>query len=1102
MLTSIQSALCCWTAQQTPPASPAWPCSSGHSAATCTCSVIDNSYSSEKAQDVESSQEKTVLGRDSVNSADSDININTNTNTNDPVLQPPSPVVLPNSHSPSSSPSHQQQHQPRRPSSNGSISSITSSRSNPVRGFLSNPSSSYNNDDQQQTHQIQSSASTSSKTFSLQKYYYPRNSMTPIASPDSSSPTKSTSFSKMNTTSSGPLSPLAFEGPRSLGLKSPPASITSLPSPTPQGTSTPQPPLLSLTIPPEVEPSPPAPTETTEISLVSLSTVNPFYSPVSPAPLLTPSPSLILPSKPAETSPKSSPTLTTNVALPLSSSSLPSFSLSPPSSPPPSVSTSSSPSTSPSNSPVETSSKSLISSPPQSDATPYPASGISPAKLAALIERGQPNKQGVSAGPRPLVLDLRPNPDFDPISIVHSININLPTLLMRRYRRGGAMSSFALESFITMPSDKDLYHVILDGWRLDQDHNGNEATHDVVVLDQDMKDGQEEYGRSASQAWTLVSVLERGGGNCGGPIRLWYLEGGFEAFQTWDVSEKFLVRPGSTFEISVTHDGQNQQQEQGAMGEDDGSQPRMMPLSLPSNASSSTVTDAKTAQAIDHAVSLTNASLAGAPRQRGPAVRRESLFSLNTKSLQRPTNLARSQSVGVSALNLKPLSVAPPPLPTLPSGLMPLQEGSGMNNNANGLSRKGSWLTVPSGNSAPGPTLSPAMSMSSSTMEMMQQSASPDHSSTWSAGGSIHGDSAGASLQRMGSKRSFSSTSTLLSMGASGATLGIQEEDEEAGADDDKNDAHASPTSNGGLRRHHSSSSMQLSASTDSTCLDANGSNNSDQSPPVHSANMFADGIDSFNNNSSSLHSNNNMLAMMSQQQQQGYGYNDEMAEEGGDDGEQEISCILPNFLYLGPEIATEEQVLELERLGIKRVLNMARECEDLLVMNRPGMEYHKIGVLDHIEADVSAGLLQAVDIISASNDAPIYVHCKAGKSRSVTAIIAYLITQLHWSLNKAYNHVLTQRPCMCPNIGFVTELMRMEERTLGMERSGGLVRAGSLNSILSLSTAGSTPQHAHHYHHHSLQHHHSLNKTGSPKVLSNKSSMNSLAVISPPFQA
>ncbi|KAI8597746.1 protein-tyrosine phosphatase-like protein [Dissophora ornata] len=407
------------------------------------------------------------------------------------------------------------------------------------------------------------------------------------------------------------------------------------------------------------------------------------------------------------------------------------------------MSATSSPNTSPSSSPTETSSGPLVSSPPLSDVTPYPACGISPAKLAVLIERGEPNKLGVSAGPRPLVLDLRANPDFDPVSIVHSININLPTLLMRRYRRGGAVSSFALESFITMPSDKELYHLIQDGWRQDQGH----------------------------PAWTLVNVLERGGGNCGGSIRLWYLEGGFEAFQAWDLREKFLMRPGSIFEMSVTQEEQGQQQD--------------------------------------------------------------------------------------------------------------------------------------------------------------------------------------------------------------------------------------------------------------------------------------------------------------------------------------EISCILPNFLYLGPEIATAEQVRELERLGIKRVLNMARECEDLLVVNHSEIEYHKVGVQDHVEADVSAGLLQAVDVIAASNDLPIYVHCKAGKSRSVTAIIAYLITQLHWSLNKAYNHVLTQRPCMCPNIGFVTELMRMEERTLGTERAAGMARAGSLNSILSLSTAGAG-SHGHHHHHHSLQHHHSLSMGGSPKVLSTKSSMNSLAILSP----
>ncbi|KAI1302687.1 hypothetical protein EDD11_005583 [Mortierella claussenii] len=793
--------------------------------------------------------------------------------------------------------------------------------------------------------------------------------------------------------------------------------------------------------------------------------------------------------------------------------------------------------------------------PVSSELTPYPASGILPAKLAALIERGAPNKQGVSAGPRPLVLDLRPNPDFDPISIVHSININLPTLLMRRYRRGGAVTSFALESFITMPSDKDLYHLIQDDWRQNQDQCGSEVAHDVVVLDQDMKAGNEEFGRSPSPAWTLVHVLERGGGNCGGPIRLWYLDGGFEAFQAWDQAEKFLIRPGSTTEMNIGSDVEmasittttTTTTTGHGHAKDETVHPMSMPLSLPSSSSTSstTLTDAKTAQAIDKAVSMTNASLGGTPRQRGTPVRRESLFSLNTKSLQRPAGLSRAQTIGVSALNIKPIAIPP-----LPSTLQPLQEGghggtvgSGLSHPLPPLCHKGSWLTVPTSNmTAAAP--SPAMSLTSNGMELAH-SASPDHSATWSAhsGGSNHGDdhSGGASqLQRIGSKKSFSSTSTLLSLNmSSSANHGIQEEDEEgvvsSGGTAGGASSFQTTTSNYGgaeVRRHHSGSSS-IQPPPSATFFNANmGGGGFSQDYGQSPSRMFADGIDSYTNNSSSgFYSNNsNMMAAMmmasqqqhlQQQQQQGYvgqyyNYDDEYSEEGaGDEGEQEISCILPNFLYLGPEIATKDQVQELERLGIKRILNMARECEDLLVANRAGMEYYKIGVQDHIEADVSAGLLQAVDVIAASNDAPIYVHCKAGKSRSVTAIIAYLITQLHWSLNKAYNHVLTQRPCMCPNIGFVTELMRMEERTLGTERAGGLARAGSLNSILSLSTAGSQYRgqdgHGHHHHHHhSLQHHHSLSMAGSPTAtaagampmkggLSTKSSMNSLAILSPP---
>ncbi|KAF9274240.1 hypothetical protein BGZ68_000831 [Mortierella alpina] len=724
--------------------------------------------------------------------------------------------------------------------------------------------------------------------------------------------------------------------------------------------------------------------------------------------------------------------------------------------------------------------------------------------------------KGVSAGSRrPLVLDLRPNPDFDPLSIVHSININLPTLLMRRYRRGGAVASFALESFITMPSDKELFHQIQDSWRQDQ----ASEVHDVVVLDQDMKAGKEDFGRSPSPAWTLVSVLERGGGNLGGPIRLWYLEGGFEAFQAWDLCEKHLTRPGSEpLDVHATPQQQGQEDIQMTFTEPDGSSgkvhPFSMPLSLPSsssvNSSSSTiVTDAKTAQAIDTAVSLTTASLGGTShRQRGAPVRRESLFSLNTKSLPRPAGLSRAQTIGVSALNIKPLSI-----PSLNTSLQPLQEGNAqLMPPMPSLENKGSWLTVPNGGGGVGPlslpTHSPTPSVPNSAMDVHPHSALTDHSSSWSAnspGLSINGNNSGDAttggqpLLRSLSKKSFASTTTLSSLHLTSSPIGIQEEDE-SGLDAN----HSS------LRRQRSGASNSLrsvplslnaAASPTRTYFDVGNSeydktkNNNDNSAAgfhqEYQARMFSEGIDSYTNNSS-------MASIMNQhlyQHHQHQGYDDEFAEENGDNGEQEISCILPNFLYLGPEIVTEEQVQQLEQLGIKRVLNMARECEDLLVSQRAGIEYHKIGVLDNVEEDVSPGLLEAVDIISASADAPIYVHCKAGKSRSVTATIAYLITQLHWSLNKAYNHVLTQRPCMCPNIGFVTELMQIEERTLGTERAGGLVRAGSLNSILSLSTAGSGLQ-QHHHHHHSLQHHHSLSMSGSPKVLSAKSSVNNFAAM------
>ncbi|CAG8467694.1 10223_t:CDS:2 [Diversispora eburnea] len=154
------------------------------------------------------------------------------------------------------------------------------------------------------------------------------------------------------------------------------------------------------------------------------------------------------------------------------------------------------------------------------------------------------------------------------------------------------------------------------------------------------------------------------------------------------------------------------------------------------------------------------------------------------------------------------------------------------------------------------------------------------------------------------------------------------------------------------------------------------------------------------------------------------------------------VSTIIPDFLYLGPEISKKEEVEELESKGVKRILNMAFECVDNLGLNEKFEQYLKLNVKDSVEEDVESGLKVAVDFIEQAekDQTPIYVHCKAGKSRSVTAVLAFLIKSRHWTLRHAYDYVMERRSGICPNIGFVAELMRVEELVLGIKSNTGAI--------------------------------------------------------------
>jgi hypothetical protein len=64
------------------------------------------------------------------------------------------------------------------------------------------------------------------------------------------------------------------------------------------------------------------------------------------------------------------------------------------------------------------------------------------------------------------------------------------------------------------------------------------------------------------------------------------------------------------------------------------------------------------------------------------------------------------------------------------------------------------------------------------------------------------------------------------------------------------------------------------------------------------------------------------------------------------------VSTILPSFLFLGPEITTEREVQQLLDLGVKRILNVAVECDegDRLNLQEKFEKYNRLPLRDCVE--------------------------------------------------------------------------------------------------------------------------------------------------------
>lgn len=131
----------------------------------------------------------------------------------------------------------------------------------------------------------------------------------------------------------------------------------------------------------------------------------------------------------------------------------------------------------------------------------------------------------------------------------------------------------------------------------------------------------------------------------------------------------------------------------------------------------------------------------------------------------------------------------------------------------------------------------------------------------------------------------------------------------------------------------------------------------------------------------------------------------------------------ITEYLYLG-DYKMAQNLNELRRCGITAVLNVAMECDrpeypdDIKCLQIPLGDSAEI---PYPQMMIGNGLRWGMEFIEKIRAAGgvVFVHCKAGKSRSSAIIIGYLITKKRWVMQRAFEYVRVRRSCIRPNSGF-----------------------------------------------------------------------------------
>mmetsp|Transcript_6827 Transcript_6827/g.13020 ORF Transcript_6827/g.13020 Transcript_6827/m.13020 type:complete len:311 (-) Transcript_6827:47-979(-) len=149
--------------------------------------------------------------------------------------------------------------------------------------------------------------------------------------------------------------------------------------------------------------------------------------------------------------------------------------------------------------------------------------------------------------------------------------------------------------------------------------------------------------------------------------------------------------------------------------------------------------------------------------------------------------------------------------------------------------------------------------------------------------------------------------------------------------------------------------------------------------------------------------------------------------------GSKTFHCILEAWLYLG---GGEVSADDLRAVGITHVVRVLEGTSHRVLPETELGGVFSIQVADVQNSDLRPFFPKMRSFVqdARKKGGKVYVHCAQGRSRSCTMVLSYLIYEESMSLRAAFAHVLQRRDVSAINLGFLAQLIDLDEAVNGKQ--------------------------------------------------------------------